>query len=119
MLNTHLMLVVILLLIANTSLSLAQQPPPKASKTPNQYPDSEGNFYWSYSNPNGQTANQKGFVKNAGTPEAITAYTGSFSYFGKDGTLYLTQYTADERGYRPKTTVVRLPGIVQKKIKAA
>ena len=71
-------------------------------------------FHFSYSLPDGTKHSQSGYFSQNGETEDIirrevnahnsSGYVmkGFWEYFGPDGNLYRTEFTADEMGYRPK-----------------
>ncbi|RZB39253.1 endocuticle structural glycoprotein SgAbd-8, partial [Asbolus verrucosus] len=62
----------------------------------------DGNYNYAYSTGNGISAQERGFLKNAGSQnEAQTAH-GSFSYTAPNGQQISVTYTADENGFHPQ-----------------
>uniref|UniRef100_A0A182QKG5 Uncharacterized protein n=1 Tax=Anopheles farauti TaxID=69004 RepID=A0A182QKG5_9DIPT len=63
-------------------------------------PNPDGSYIYSYETSNGIRAEQRGFLKNPGTPGEAQVMQGSYSYTGPDGVVYTINYIADENGYR-------------------
>ncbi|XP_052870123.1 endocuticle structural glycoprotein SgAbd-2-like [Anopheles cruzii] len=63
-------------------------------------PNPDGSYIYSYETSNGIRAEQRGFLKNPGTPGEAQVMQGSYSYTGPDGVVYTISYIADENGYR-------------------
>uniref|UniRef100_A0A182UKD5 Uncharacterized protein n=1 Tax=Anopheles melas TaxID=34690 RepID=A0A182UKD5_9DIPT len=63
-------------------------------------PNPDGSYVYSYETSNGIRADQRGFLKNPGTPGEAQVMQGSYSYTGPDGVVYTINYIADENGYR-------------------
>ncbi|PSN37147.1 Endocuticle structural glycoprotein SgAbd-2 [Blattella germanica] len=61
----------------------------------------DGSYAYSYQGGDGTTAQESGFLKNAGQRD-LEAQTvqGSYSYTAPDGTPITVTYTADENGFR-------------------
>merc|ERR1712113_534991 len=57
----------------------------------------DGSHSFSYSLPDGTRHSQSGYFSQNGY-----VMKGFWEYFGPDGNLYRTEFTADEMGYRPK-----------------
>lgn len=65
-------------------------------------PNPDGSYIYSYETSNGIRAEQRGFLKNPGTPGEAQVMQGSYSYTGPDGVVYTISYIADENGFRPE-----------------
>ncbi|XP_058061285.1 cuticle protein CP14.6-like [Anopheles bellator] len=63
-------------------------------------PNPDGSYIYSYETSNGIRAEQRGYLKNPGTPGEAQVMQGSYSYTGPDGVVYTINYIADENGYR-------------------
>ncbi|GLV39286.1 Cuticular protein 49Aa [Carabus blaptoides fortunei] len=63
----------------------------------------DGSYKWNYETGNGITAEEQGFLKNAGQPdlEAQVAQ-GQYSYTDPDGQVIHLTYIADENGFQPQ-----------------
>ncbi|XP_046393066.1 endocuticle structural glycoprotein SgAbd-2-like [Ischnura elegans] len=61
----------------------------------------DGTYNYAYETGNGITADERGYLKNAGNPELEAQVAeGGFSYTGPDGVVYTIRYIADENGFR-------------------
>ncbi|CAG7673202.1 unnamed protein product [Allacma fusca] len=67
----------------------------------------DGDYKYSYENTNGIIKNETGYIKNPGAPtdEQINVKEGCYSYTSPEGAFVSVIYTADERGYNPKTRI--------------
>jgi Insect cuticle protein. len=64
----------------------------------------------SFQTSNGIAAQESGFLKNAGNPEAeVQVAQGAYTYTGADGNPYSLQYTADEEGFKPSANYLPTP----------
>ncbi|KAF4520081.1 hypothetical protein B566_EDAN014186 [Ephemera danica] len=63
----------------------------------------DGSYKFGYETANGISADEAGYVKNAGQEgqEAQVA-EGSFSFTADDGQVYTVKYIADENGFQPQ-----------------
>lgn len=64
------------------------------------------NFKYGYETENGIVAQAAGYVKNAGTDNAVQVIEGSYAYVGDDGAPVEVKYYADETGYHAVGNVV-------------
>ncbi|KAG4077034.1 hypothetical protein HA402_016021 [Bradysia odoriphaga] len=63
----------------------------------------DGSYKWAYETGNGIAAEEQGFLKNAGVPDAEAQVAqGQFSYTAPDGQVIRLQYIADENGFQPQ-----------------
>lgn len=70
----------------------------------------DGSYQYSFQTSNGIAAQESGFLKNAGNPEAEAQVAqGAFSYPGPNGEQYQLQYTADENGFVPQAAHLPTP----------
>lgn len=66
----------------------------------------DGNFKYGYETENGIVAQAAGYVKNAGSENAVQVIEGSYAYVGDDGAPVEVKYYADETGYHAVGNVV-------------
>lgn len=65
---------------------------------------------FSYETGNGIAAQQRGYLKNAGNPQAeAQVMEGSYTYTGPDGVQYTINYIADENGFRAEGPHIPTP----------
>jgi hypothetical protein len=57
-------------------------------------------FAYSYETGDGTSAQEQGYLKNAGSADEAQVSEGSYSYTGPDGVTYSVRYIADENGFR-------------------
>lgn len=63
----------------------------------------DGSYKYSYETGNGISADEQGFLKNAGQPEQETQVAqGQFQYTSPEGQLIRVSYIADENGFQPQ-----------------
>lgn len=62
---------------------------------------------YSYELSDGQFREEETIIYNKGTDEEEIAVIGSYSFWGTDGQLYVTKYTADRNGYAATTSHTR------------
>ncbi|KAF5283346.1 hypothetical protein FQR65_LT13895 [Abscondita terminalis] len=63
-------------------------------------PNIDGSYAYNYETGHGIVAQQRGFVKNLGSPQnEAQVVEGSYSYVGPDGVQYTINYVADENGF--------------------
>ncbi|KAF4520078.1 hypothetical protein B566_EDAN014183 [Ephemera danica] len=55
---------------------------------------------YNYETADGTSAEEQGYLKNAGSADEALVSQGSYSYTGPDGVLYTVNYIADENGFR-------------------
>ncbi|XP_055916883.1 endocuticle structural glycoprotein ABD-4-like [Eupeodes corollae] len=61
----------------------------------------DGSYKYAYETGNGITAEETGFLKNAGNPDTEAQVAqGQYSYTAPDGQLIRVVYTADENGFQ-------------------
>ncbi|CAH0558098.1 unnamed protein product [Brassicogethes aeneus] len=62
----------------------------------------DGSYKYSYETGNGISADESGFLKNAGVPEQETQVAqGQFQYTSPEGQVIHLTYIADENGFQP------------------
>ncbi|XP_026462753.1 endocuticle structural glycoprotein SgAbd-2-like [Ctenocephalides felis] len=81
----------------------------------------DGSYQYGYSTGDGQQAQEQGYLKNAGNPEAeAQVMQGSYSYTAPDGTPIEVRYIADENGFRAEgahlPTPPPIPEAIQKSL---
>ncbi|GJQ69753.1 hypothetical protein Trydic_g22315 [Trypoxylus dichotomus] len=70
----------------------------------------DGSYKWSYETANGITAEEQGFLKNAGQPEEEAQVAqGQYQYTDPDGQLIQLSYIADENGFQPQGDHIPTP----------
>ena len=74
---------------------------------------------FSYASGNGIQAQERGYLKNAGTQDEGQAAEGSFSYTAPDGSPISIQYIADEGGFRAEGAHLPTPPPVPEAIQRA
>lgn len=62
----------------------------------------DGNYNYAYSTANGISAQEQGYLKNAGSANEAEVAQGSYSYTAPDGQQISVTYTADENGFHPQ-----------------
>ncbi|XP_018571571.1 endocuticle structural glycoprotein SgAbd-2-like [Anoplophora glabripennis] len=63
----------------------------------------DGSYQYSYETGNGISAEEQGFLKNAGQPEVEAQVAqGRFSYTSPEGQAIELSYIADENGFQPQ-----------------
>ncbi|GLG94008.1 Endocuticle structural glycoprotein SgAbd-2 [Gryllus bimaculatus] len=63
----------------------------------------DGSYQWAYETANEIQAEEKGYLKNAGNPEAeAQTAEGRFAFTDPEGNRYEVTYVADENGFQPQ-----------------
>lgn len=75
---------------------------------------------FSYQTGNGISAEERGAIKNLGSPEnEINSVQGYYTYPGPDGVQYSVAYTADENGFIPQGAHLPTPPPIPYEIQKA
>ncbi|RZC36720.1 Chitin bind 4 domain containing protein [Asbolus verrucosus] len=79
----------------------------------------DGSYKYSYETGNSITAEEQGFLKNAGQPEQEAQVAqGQFQYTSPEGQVIQVSYIADENGFQPQgehlPTPPPIPAAIQK-----
>ncbi|XP_053672434.1 endocuticle structural glycoprotein SgAbd-2-like [Anopheles nili] len=118
----------LLVLVASVALVAAEhyhQAPeyehPPAKQIPivhsESYSSHDGSYKFAYESGNGITAQEEGFVKNAGTKDhEVQVAHGSFSYTDPHGVPVSLSYVADENGFQVQGSHVPTPPPVPKEL---
>ncbi|XP_013186280.2 endocuticle structural glycoprotein ABD-4 [Amyelois transitella] len=80
----------------------------------------DGSYKWSYETGNGISAEEQGYVKNQGVPDAeIQTAQGQYQYTAPDGQVIHLQYLADENGFQPQGSHLPTPPPIPEEIQKA
>lgn len=79
----------------------------------------DGSYKQSYETGNGISAEEQGFLKNAGQPEEAQVAQGQFTYTSPEGQVILMSYIADENGFQPQGDHIPTPPPIPEAIKRA
>ncbi|XP_053602904.1 uncharacterized protein LOC128670910 [Plodia interpunctella] len=80
----------------------------------------DGSYKWSYETGNGISAEEQGYVKNQGVPDAeIQTAQGQYQYTAPDGQVIHLQYLADENGFQPQGAHLPTPPPIPEEIQKA
>lgn len=92
----------------------------KAFNTPQRKGRLNINIYYSYETANSITAEEQGFLKNAGQEdqEAQVAQ-GQYKYSAPDGQVVQVVYIADENGFQPQGDHIPTPPSIPEPIQRA
>ncbi|XP_065163187.1 endocuticle structural glycoprotein SgAbd-8-like [Atheta coriaria] len=79
----------------------------------------DGSYKWNYETGNSITAEEQGFLKNAGQPEQEAQVAqGQYKYTSPEGQVIELSYIADENGFQPVgahlPTPPPIPAAIQK-----
>ncbi|XP_017785783.1 PREDICTED: flexible cuticle protein 12-like [Nicrophorus vespilloides] len=97
------MKVVILLLVLLTIVN--GMPKPEANSKIINYEYNTmylgGGYKYAFESDDGIKKEETGEIVNEGRDDQFIKVTGSYSYIGDDGKMYMVVYTADENGFHP------------------
>ncbi|XP_058066018.1 endocuticle structural glycoprotein SgAbd-2 [Anopheles bellator] len=81
------------------------------------YSSHDGSYKFAYESGNGITAQEEGFVKNAGTKDhEVQVAHGSYSYTDPHGVPVSVSYVADENGFQAQGSHLPTPPPVPKEL---
>lgn len=76
----------------------------------------DGSYHYAYETGNGISAQEDGYLKNAGSQDETQQAQGSFSYTSPEGEQISLQYTADENGFQPQGAHLPTPPPIPEEI---
>ncbi|XP_054262115.1 endocuticle structural glycoprotein SgAbd-2-like [Macrosteles quadrilineatus] len=83
-------------------------------------PNPDGSYQYSYQTANGISAQERGYLKNAGQPQLEAQVAeGSYQYTADDGTPISISYIADEGGFRAEGSAIPTPPPIPPEIQRA